>query len=373
MIIQGFKGIHNTVPPRSIPDNALVAAVDIDIDDAGVLLRRAGFSKVKNYPLISSAYSTREQIGYVVNDGSLYRLDDLLNQTLITDKSGAAIQTTATEFADYSKVLFTQDGFRVNEDYALSIKIPTPIIPIDISYDAPDMSIETGFISVCYCYRSLVSGLMGGSSPVAAIGINEGQSFDIIQPIEPDGYAAVIFKTDFGGSVYYSASGSKLPSAHLLANSFPDDVEKIEFHKGSLWLSKSMENGSSIVWFSKPGYYHLYDYLRNYIIVPGQVRGLQSVGGQLLIGTDVAVYAYGDSLQQLSDYGVPQGRPFSLLPDGNVLIFTHRGICRALPFENLTESKTYIDVGTTCSTSFMVDNNGKRFIVLNNSPQEYRR
>ena len=45
MKINTFAGIHNTVPPRSIPDNALTSASNVDVDDAGVLLKRNGYAQ----------------------------------------------------------------------------------------------------------------------------------------------------------------------------------------------------------------------------------------------------------------------------------------------------------------------------------------
>lgn len=79
----------------------------MDIDDAGVLLKRNGYVQSKAVASVKSAYSTLDQTGYIVAGG-------YLNQVL-SDLSLIQLSTsTANEFCDSGKALFTNDGLRVD-------------------------------------------------------------------------------------------------------------------------------------------------------------------------------------------------------------------------------------------------------------------
>jgi hypothetical protein len=93
MQINAFIGIYNKENARSIPDNALASAVDIDLSDNGVITRRPGYALTKAIANITSAYSTMDGTAYIVSDGYLCRLTPDL--TIIR-----LAPSTATDFAD---------------------------------------------------------------------------------------------------------------------------------------------------------------------------------------------------------------------------------------------------------------------------------
>jgi hypothetical protein len=93
VIINSWLGLHTKENPRSIPDNALASAQDIDLSDAGVITQRPGYALTKSISNITSAYTTFEGESYLVAGNVLYRvLSDLSLANL-----GAC---TATAFAD---------------------------------------------------------------------------------------------------------------------------------------------------------------------------------------------------------------------------------------------------------------------------------
>jgi hypothetical protein len=110
----------------------------------------------------------------------------------------------------------------------------------------------------------------------------------------------------------------------------------------------------------------LYELYGDYIPVPGKVLMLESTLGGLVIGTDREIYVYteGESLVKLADYGVISGYPAARKKDGNILFWTQRGVCEALPFKNVTESKVSLAPGFSCSTSVIRENGEERFLVL---------
>ncbi len=352
--IDSFLGIRNQSPIRSIPDNALTAASDVDIDDVGIITQRNGYALAKAISSVTSAYSTLDQSGYVVSSGTLYRVPPDLSLIAIA-------ASTATAFADEAKVLFTNDGLRVENNTAISINLHTPELPPVLS--AITGTMPAGIYSATYCYRS-ASGLESGSSPIASIELLVDGGIAIAPITPPAGYTVNIYMTDANGTVFYDNNGVQLNEVQILAESFPDSIEQIAYHENRLWLSRSLPNGNTIIWFSAPYHYHLYNLQKDYIIIPGAVYAIMSSKQGLVIGTDAAIYVYGEQLDKFVDYGIVPGRAFTRNPDGTVLMATKRGACTFPPFANVTENKASFPPGLQCSTALVQQDGINKFVTL---------
>ena len=356
MHIDNFLGIRNTSPVRSIPDNALSAATDVDLDDVGILTQRNGYNRVVTLTNVTSSYTTRDKAAYVVANGTLSRV--LPDLTLIP-----IVASTATAFADFGKVLFTNDGYKVQDDKAVDLTPP------GYGSSAPSIVVASGTwpagqYSVTYCYRDNATGLEGASSPLTTVTLVDDQMI-LVDPVPAfAGYTPVVYMTDAGGSVFYDSDGVQLRDVQILANPMPLGAPAMAIHDSSLWVASPQPNGSTVITYSAPFFFHLFDVVKNYIIVPGEVRAMQSLAEGLLIGTDAAIYLYAEKLIPLANYGVPKGRSFIRTPDDKAKIFTHRGVCEAMPFANLTETKALFAPGVQCSTA-LVDQNGiQKFVAL---------
>lgn len=354
-VINQFVGIRNTSPIRSISNNALVDAIDVDIDDEGILTRRHGYPVRTHIPGITSAYATFDQICYIVKDGMLCGLDDSLTPAPL-------YPSEASEFCDFGKVLFTNDGLKVHEGKVFDLKVPVPSSPPSLSVASGDY--VAGEYNVVYCYRSLTTGLEGGSSPTASITIPENSRAVIDQALPIPGYEASYYMTEAGGSVYYAPDGSQLNPVQVVSDPFPELVDKVAYFEASLYVSVPLSNGSTQVLFSVPFYHHLFDYTRNYFIVQGEIRAMMPAQDSLIIGTDSAIYAYSGTLTRLTDYGIPRGRAFTKAPDGSVIMFTNRGVCVAMPFNNLTEARALFAHGGNCSTALVLQDGIVKFVAL---------
>ena len=264
-----------------MPDNALADAVNVDIDNAGAILRRQGYSLSQAITDVTSAYSTINQEGYVVASGTLYRVKDDLSLVPLA-------LSTATQFSDINGILFTNDGLKVDSDNVVDIKITAPEIPPDITITAGNL--EPGTYSACYCFKAS-SDLEGGSSPIATVELTTTGGIEINPVTTPAGLSVNYYLTDCNGTVYYDANGAQLNPVQILAESYPDNIETIAWHESRLWISKALPNKSSIIWFSAPFHYHLYNLQADYIIVQGHVRAMASAGDVLIIATDDGIYA----------------------------------------------------------------------------------
>lgn len=67
------KGIVNVVPPHAVPADALVSAVNVDIDQAGNVIRRKSWEQADNAP--AHSLFKHEGVTYGVVDGMLGVLD----------------------------------------------------------------------------------------------------------------------------------------------------------------------------------------------------------------------------------------------------------------------------------------------------------
>jgi hypothetical protein len=358
MKIQSFIGIRNREPARSIPDNALTAAVDIDLTDAGVIQRRPGYALAKSLANITSAYTTLAGDTYLVAAGVLYRvLPDLTTRALGS--------STASQFTDHGRVLFCNDGIKVEDDVVTNIKLPSPPF-------APELTVIAGYLpagtySACYCFRS-TSGIESGTSPIVTVELGEDSGLRFETVTSPAGYTVTEYLTDANGSVFYDNNGAQLNPVQVLAKSLPDNIEQIAYHDTRLYVSRSLANGSSQLLFSKAFHPHLYDLEKDYLLISGVILALASTPQALIIGTESAIFAWdGETLTQLASYGVVRGKSMARTVDGKIYIHTLRGECKALPFENLTERKCTLAPGSQCSTALVNSGGISRFVVINDN------
>lgn len=355
MIITEFKGIQNTVSNRDIPDGALQDAVDVDITNAGGIVARPGYQLALSVP-ISTAYTTLDDVSYIASGGYLKRVNSDLSLTTIA-------ASTATEFTDYQRQLFTNDGLGVFEETVSNYVIPTPLPPEIVitggGRPAGLYNIVTTFVNA--------DGLEGGTSPVIQIEL-ETPGEILVSPQILAGFEARTYITEVGGETYYDVvSRRQINPVQINANPFPARAEQLEYFNSRLYVSEDFGD-YTVVWFSKPYHYHLYGVDDGYFIVPGKVLAMKSITQGLIIGTDKAIYSYVENqLVELAKYGVVPGRSIVKLPDDTVLIHTIRGVCKALPFQPLTEDTVSLYMGSVVSTHVMYNNGIRKYVALHDA------
>jgi hypothetical protein len=354
-IISTFLGIRNKEPPRSIPDNALVDCSDCDLSDAGVLTQRAGFSLAKTLP-ISNSYSTLDRRAYLITGGILCEV--LGNLSLLE-----LAPCSATSFDDYKQFLFCNDGIQVNHTTVVNLKVPCPDFAPQLI--ASPGTLPPGTYRAVSTYKA-ASGLESGASPMAVIELTAPGNISIQTDVAPSGYTIINYLSEANGTVFYRPDGEQISPLQLNSQSMPEG-ELIAYHDSRLWLTVSLANGSTALYWSRKFSFHWWDLEEDYILVPGIIIAIKSAGDALVIVTNEAIFAYADSLQHLADYGCPQGRPIAKLADGSVLIHTYRGVCRFPEFQNLTIAKATFPPGSQCSTAIMDTGGISRFICLNDN------
>jgi hypothetical protein len=98
------------------------------------------------------------------------------------------------------------------------------------------------------------------------------------------------------------------------------------------------ERDRSVLYFSRPDFPHEFRLEKDFVLVPGRVTMLSSLAQGLVIGTDRAIFLdpIDSPLERVADYGVPVGA-MAHNDLNQVHFWTERGLCRAFPFENITD------------------------------------
>jgi hypothetical protein len=357
MKISTFRGIHNTVSPRDIPDESVQDAVDVDITDAGGFIARSGHNKVATLAL-DAAYTTATGRTYVVSGGSLQTVSPGPTLTTIAP-------STATEFCDSQNILFTNDGLMVYGEMATNLRVPVGRAPEIVITGGSKL---VGRYNILTTYTNN-SGREGGTGQVVTVELdNPGEI--LATPQEIPGCTANVYMTDVDGEVFYDvASGRKLLPDLVGSGVFPEQGTCIEFHEAKLFVAEDFGD-YTVIRFSRPLVYHLFPD-KDYFIVPTKVTAMKSAGSGLIIGTADLIYVYADRrLEVLADYGAVPGRSMLKLPTGQVLIHSVRGVCKALPFEELTQDKVSLPMGSTCNVALMHSNGVRKYVALHDGVGE---
>lgn len=361
MKIDEFKGIHNTVSPRDIPQNALQDAVNVDLTNAGGLIGRPSHT-LAQAGAYTSAYTTNEGATYAVKAGRLGRIDEgLVFRDLVASSANPG-------FADYQRNLFTTDALQVINDTVINLRAvapPTPIVSV-VAGTKP-----AGRYSVLATATNS-SGLESGASRVVTVELQAPGDI-LVTPIET-GDQINIYMTECNGSVFFNMqTGFRMLSIHN-SDPFPYNCDVIEYHESKLFVARQENIHSdaySVVWTSAPLRFHLFGYDDAYFVVPGKITAMKSTPQGLVIGTDKEIYVYNDnSIALAAPYGVVPGRSMVKLPNGQVLIHSVCGVCKAVPFEEITHAKVSLPMGSVCSTALMDSNGISRYIAMHDGAGE---
>ena len=121
---------------------------------------------------------------------------------------------------------------------------------------------------------------------------------------------------------------------------------------------------ASALFMSQPLGFHLFDLEEGMVMVPGRVLMLAPHDAGLVIGTENAILAYSaEGLAELAPYGVVAGQHWSPDDDGTVVFWSQRGICRALPFANLTQQQASVAPGVNAGGAVVRMGGQRRYIV----------
>ena len=372
-----FLGINNVSDPLRLRFGWLQTADNVDITDTGALVRRPGYTKALT-AAPSGAYTTFDFTRmYVVDAGLLKQVNaDLSTVTLRTGMSTRPVHWT--EIND--QVFFSNgiDSGIIDKDgrvlawawpepamctlTTVTGTLPKGVYQVVCTYVMPDGR-ETGTADAAAIYLDGTKALQINSIPQVA-----GHRTQVyVAPAD-----STVFQLAFADFTGTSATWASSPDAlgvDLTTQFFdylPDGCEYIAAWGGRLYAAQYMQaDDLTVIWASEPFGFHLFNLNSGFLLVPGRVTMLAPHPDGLIIGTDTRIYAYStEAMQQVADYGVVPGWGWAKDEDsGQILFWTKRGMCTALPLSNLTLRQISVDCGISAAAAIIRSNGAKKYVV----------
>ena len=375
--IKSFKGLNTVVDPIRLDLRWLTQAVNVHATSTGGIERRMGYERVSSTPTITAYSRSDSKYSYLQRDGSITDLDGV-----------ELVKTTSTRpmwWGEVNNEVYYSNGADAGkfvDGYAHAVwRLPTPKEPV--------VTVNTGvgaIIPGAYQVRSTVvapDGRESGWSDAAIIECTSTAASFTITPSFFEGYSTRIYITAVGGAspqyagtLYAPGTVSWFGGPDQLGfdamTNFLDplqpNVDVFAFFKASCYASEFMpQSDVSVIWVSEPLGYHLFNLNSGFMLLPGRVLMLVATEEALVIGTDRAVFAFdGKTLTRVALYGVIAGQncvPDTQVKTNRVLFMSQRGLCEALPFNNLTEDRVAIPRAARAGGVFMQQDGHCRFIA----------
>ena len=372
MKISSFLGLNSVTDPLRVGLGWLAQADNVNVTDTGGLTRRDGYSLVAagNY---TGIYTTLDFSRMYVVVGSVIKdyVGNTLKDLTSTDLMYWAEVNTQVFFTNG-----TDSGIILPDNSVLPWGWQTPAVP---GVAAVTGSLPAGQYQV-RCTFTLPDGRETGASYVTELTLTEGQALQVTGIQTLSGHATNTYIAPANSTVFQLAFSTTSLSAFTW-NASPDDLgveltnhqlsplprdaTSIQAWGGRIYAAQYLAStDQTIVWFSQPLGFHLFNLGQDFFMVPGRVLMLAPHSDALIVGTDAATYAYtGEKLEQLAPYGVVPGQHWSE-DDERILFWTTRGLCAALPFKNLTEKQVSVAPGVHAGGCVVRSGGQKRYVAV---------
>jgi hypothetical protein len=376
--LKRFKGLNNVSDPLRLKFGWLQTADNLNITDTGALERRDGYSKEFD-GAISGAYTTADyKRFYIVDGGTLKAVNKDMTMTEL--KTGLSSQpvhwTEINEQVFYTNGLdsgiITKGGAVL--DWSWAIPEPTTLVAITGALPAGTYQVA--------CTYVLPDGRETGSADAATIYLDGAHALQINDIPHVAGYLTQVYiapadstvfqlaYADFaGGSATWNGSVDQL-GVDLVTHTFdpiPLGCTHIAAWRGQMYAAQYFtDSDQTALWISEPLGFHLFNLNASFIVVPGRVALLAPHADGLVIGTESRIYVYdGEGIKEVADYGVVPGYGWAADEDDSkqILFWTQRGVCTALPFSNITSGHISVDCGLSAGAAIIRKNGAKRFVV----------
>lgn len=376
--VPACKGLNNVTDPMRLGLPWLTVARNIDITDTGAKQRRDGYT-LDRAGTITGAYSTLDfERMYYVDAGSL--------------KNGAGVTLASItgsgrmQWCEINEQVYycngTSDGVIQQDDEVLPWSWTVPASP---TLAAVTGDLPAGLYRVV-CTQVLPDGRETGTSDEVSIQIAEGQALQISAiPVLSGGrtrtYIAPANSQVFGlardGTTETSFVWNSRPDAlgrecsTYGLDPLPAGVSVVQMWNGRAWACVyDTAEDVSYLFPSAPLAFHLFD-LEAYVAIKGEIVALAPTGSALVIGTRATIASLDadNRLTLLAGYGMVPGWSWAFDPEkeqgdeGQVILWTTRGVCSALPFKNLTERHVSVAPGVQAGAAVIQTNGQKRFVA----------
>ena len=380
--MKGFAGLNNTADPmRGIPGSQGVApkswellqqADNVNLTDNGGAVVRDGYTPFAAATRITGSFTTFDfRRFFIIDNGTLKRVNaDGSTVDLFVGVEGPAYWTEINDVV----YLSASEKLEIHpDDRVISWGVPTPSGGI---LRETDGRLPPGTYSVCFTFLDEAQ-KEGGASPYISLEVKDGGLIIDDIPHHP-GCLTVIYLAGTGTvfnfmAVVSDATTSYLYDGHFLGRELttqfldppPAAATYVAAFKGQLYAAEYLpQSDSTVVWFSEPMGYHLFNLNSSFFMVPGEVVQLGATDSTLMLSSRERVFLYNqEGLAQVAEYGSIPGQHADLGPDGRLYFWTTRGLCRTDPFENLTESDVSVPPGVRAAGGVVQQDGYVRYVA----------
>ena len=346
--ISRFRGLHNSNDLVEMGLEWQRVVDNVNITNTGKIQRRDGFS-LSFSAVPSGAFTTADFLRmYLVDAGALKQV--LPGLTTVTLRSG--LVSDPMRWTELNQRVYftngTDSGIILADGTVLDWVWGIPAAPTLVPMTG---SLPVGQYQVC-CTFLLSDGRETGSGDVSVIDVTQGQGIQISGIPQAAGKTTLVYIAPANSQVFQFAFSNSSGSANW--NSRPSSLgADLTTHMRrplpagasipASWMGRICatsffaSKNQSAVWMSDALAPHLFDLQSGFFLVPGEVVLLAPTKDALIIGTRSEMFARGPdgALTKIADYGAVPG--YNWAPyDDQILMWTSRGVCKAMPFSNLT-------------------------------------
>lgn len=372
--VNRFKGLNNVSDPLRLKLGWMSAADNVDITNTGAIERRKGYVKVVN-GAFTGAFTTSDLTRmYAVVGQSLVRF----NADLTTEVVTSLVGTGRMHWAEVNRLVFFNNGVDsgiISASHELSQwSWPEPPSPALTTVSG---SLPSGVYLACFTYL-LPDGRETGAGVTSAIYLDGTQAMSVTNVPSVSGLITQLYIAPANSTVMQMA-GSVVGSTTWnssadnlgidLATQFMDPLPRgsdvIQHWHGKMFAAQYLQaSNQTVVWISEPLGFHLFNLNSGFFLVSGRVLALAPTAKALVVATDAEIYAYNDEgMVLLAPYGVVPGWSWAKDEDNDtVMLWTKRGVCRALPFENITQEYVSVAPGKQAGCALVRRDGEKKFV-----------
>ncbi len=380
----GFLGMNNVLDPlmggvsgdgKAQSWEWLSQADNVDISDQGRLSRRTGFVPFMAGSNIQASFSTFDYRHMYVVDGGVLK-EILPDGTAITLKSGLAGPYQWAEVNDRVFLSCSEKLQITRQREVIQWGIPTPE---GGSVSTAGGMLPPGLYQVCFTHISADMREGGAGPSIPFVVVDGGMAIKV--PLIA-GHVTAIYLADRGTvfralAVVNADGGGVFTLSGLTAGSLgreietqfldgpPAGIEHIAHWKGRMYGAEYLpELDQTAVWASQPLGHHLFNHNQDFFIVPGRVTQMADADDVLLIATSERVFLYNEeALAQVAEYGAIPGHHADRGSDGKTYFWTTRGLCRVVPFENITEGRVSVAPGIKAGGGVIHEHGRVRYVA----------
>ena len=381
-----FAGVVNTRSRTDIGHKALFVGDNVFISDTKKVTRRDGYSAYLTTGSIRSAYGETGML-YVVDSDQLLHVASATQTAVITNGLSNGPYCWDDINGDAHFVNGVDAGIVRGTAYLpWRLTVPSISAASALSAVASGSAFNMGDKYVAATFRMLATFTTADgreTAPSEITTLTADPLTNLIRVTCTTGYASTnVYCTEADGTVFRKVAtgtgvtftfnpargGEMLDEAFVTSRSLPPGVTHIAFCGGRCFAGQYFPAlRMSAIWISQPYAFHLWNMAKDMQALPGEIALLLWNNSGVLIGTTQRIYQYDEDSEkapQLADYGVIPGVAGDVDAQGTAYFWTERGMCKAMPFENLTEKDVSMAPGARAVAAMVYLNGVQQFITV---------